>query len=160
MSIDMEDLTTEEIIQLYPKILKELKKRGIIKTKNLIGEIGAYLAIKNYAKNPKLPNLKLIKTTTKKIDAISSNGDRYSIKTVSGKVTGVFHGLEQPNSKIHDEQMFEYVLIVIFDNDYHLDSILELDWKQFLEIKQWHSTMQAWNIPINSTLRNMAKNIL
>ena len=72
----------------------------------------------------------------------------------------MFHGLEQPNSKIHDEQMFEYVLIVIFDNNYQLDSILEINWKQFLEIKQWHSTMQAWNIPINSTLRNMAKNIL
>ena len=62
----MDILTTEEIIQLYPKILKELKKRGIIKTKNLIGEIGAYLAIKNYTKNPKLSNLKLVKTTTKK----------------------------------------------------------------------------------------------
>ena len=160
MRIDMEDLTTEETIQLYPKILKELKKRGIIKTKNLIGEIGAYLAIKNYAKNPKLPNLKLVKTTTKKIDAVSSSGDRYSIKTVSGKVTGVFHGLEQPNSKKQDEPMFEYVLIVIFDNDYQLDSILEIDWKQFLEIKKWHSGMDGWNIPINSTLRNMAKNIL
>ena len=160
MPIDMDDLTTEEIIQLYPKILKELKKRGIIKTKNLIGEIGAYLAIKNYAKNPKLPNLKLVKTTTKKIDAVSSSGDRYSIKTVSGKVTGVFHGLEQPNSKKQDEPMFEYVLIVIFDNDYQLDSILEITWKQFLEIKKWHSGMNGWNISINSTLRNMAKNIL
>ena len=160
MPIDMDDLTTEEIIQLYPKILKELKKRGIIKTKNLIGEIGAYLAIKNYAKNPKLPNLKLVKTTTKKIDAVSSSGDRYSIKTVSGNVTGVFRGLERPNSKKQDEPMFEYVLIVIFDNDYQLDSILEIDWKQFLEIKKWHSGMDGWNIPINLTLRNMAKNIL
>ena len=160
MPIDMDDLTTEEIIQLYPKILKELKKRGIIKTKNLIGEIGAYLAIKNYAKNPKLPNLKLVKTPTKKIDAVSSSGDRYSIKTVSGNVTGVFRGLERPNSKKQDEPMFEYVLIVIFDNDYQLDSILEIDWKQFLEIKKWHSGMDGWNIPINLTLRNMAKNIL
>ena len=160
MPIDMDDLTTEEIIQLYPKILKELKKRGIIKTKNLIGEIGAYLAIKNYAKNPKLPNLKLVKTPTKKIDAVSSSGDRYSIKTVSGNVTGVFRGLEHPNSKKQDKPMFEYVLIVIFDNDYQLDSILEIDWKQFLEIKKWHSGMDGWNIPINLTLRNMAKNIL
>ena len=160
MPIDMDDLTTEEIIQLYPKILKELKKRGIIKTKNLIGEIGAYLAIKNYAKNPKLPNLKLVKTPTKKIDAVSSSGDRYSIKTVSGNVTGVFRGLEHPNSKKQDKPMFEYVLIVIFDNDYQLDNILEINWKQFLEIKKWHSGMDGWNIPINLTLRNMAKNIL
>jgi len=160
MPIDMDDLTTEEIIQLYPKILKELKKRGIIKTKNLIGEIGAYLAIKNYAKNPKLPNLKLVKNPTKKIDAVSSSGDRYSIKTVSGNVTGVFRGLEHPNSKKQDKPMFEYVLIVIFDNDYQLDNILEINWKQFLEIKKWHSGMDGWNIPINLTLRNMAKNIL
>ena len=141
MTIDLENLSTDEIIQLYPEILKILKKRGVIKTKNLIGELGEYLAIKQYTKDPKLPNLSLAETTTKNIDAVSRNGERYSIKSASGSSTGVFHGLEKPDSTKPDKQ------------------ILEINWEQFLEIKKWHSTMQAWNVSINSTLRNMAKNI-
>ncbi len=160
MSIDIESLTIDEIIKLYPKILKELKKRGVIKTKNLIGELGEYLAIQHYTENPKFPNLALAETTTKNIDAVSRDGERYSIKSVSSTSTGVFHGLEQPNSEKQDKQIFEYVIIVIFDKDYQLDSILEINWEQFLEIKKWHSTMQAWNIPINAALKKMAKNIL
>ena len=160
MTIDLENLSTDEIIQLYPEILKILKKRGVIKTKNLIGELGEYLAIKQYTKDPKLPNLSLAETTTKNIDAVSRNGERYSIKSASGSSTGVFHGLEKPDSTKQDKQIFEYAIIVIFDKDYQLESILEINWEQFLEIKKWHSTMQAWNVSINSTLRNMAKNIL
>ena len=53
----IEKLSTEEIIQLYPKILKELKKRGVIRTKNFIGDIGEFLAIEGYNKNPNVPNL-------------------------------------------------------------------------------------------------------
>jgi len=159
MSIEIGSITTDEIIKLYPKILKELKKRGIIKTKNLIGELGEYLAIKHYNQNPKFPNLSLAEATTKNIDAGSRDGERYSIKSVSGTSTGVFHGLEKPDSTKSDKQIFEYVIIVIFDDNYELDSILEINWEQFLEIKKWHTTMQAWNIPINTSLKKMSKNI-
>ena len=46
--MDISKLSTDEIISLYPKILKELKSREIITTNNLIGELGEYLAIQNY----------------------------------------------------------------------------------------------------------------
>ena len=36
-------LSDAELIDLYPSILKELKSRGIIRTNNLIGELGEHL---------------------------------------------------------------------------------------------------------------------
>ena len=160
MSVDIEKLSTEEIIKLYPKILKELKNRNVIQSKNLIGEIGEYLAISYYNKNPNLPNLKRADASTKNIDAISRDGERYSIKSTSTGLTGTFWGLEPLGSEKKDKQRFEYVVIVRFDNDYALDSILEINWNQFLEIKRWHSRMNAWNVPVNTSLIQMARKIL
>ena len=160
MSVDIEKLSTEEIIKLYPKILKVLKNRNVIQSKNLIGEIGEFLAISYYNKNPNLPNLKRADASTKNIDAISRDGERYSIKSTSTGLTGTFWGLEPPDSKKKDKQKFEYVVIVRFDNDYALDSILEINWNQFLEIKRWHSRMNAWNVPVNVSLTQMARKIL
>ena len=156
---DIGKLSTEDIIGLYPKILKELKKRGVIHAKNFIGEVGEYLAIEHYNKNPNLPKLQRAPVSAKNIDAISRDGERYSIKSTSGGVTGVFWGLEPLTSEKKDGQKFEYVVIVIFDKDYSLESIIEIDWDQFLKIKKWHSRMNAWNIPINASLMKMAKKV-
>ena len=91
-----ENLSTEDIINLYPEILKELKKRKVIETNNLVGEVGQFLAREHYNKNPKLPNLDPAAVGTKHIDAISRKGERYSIKSASSGVTGNFFGLEPP----------------------------------------------------------------
>ena len=80
MTVDIEKLSTEEIIQLYPKILKELKKRGVIRTKNFIGDIGEFLAIEGYNKNPNVPNLERADAGTEGYDAISQDGTRYQIQ--------------------------------------------------------------------------------
>ena len=160
MSVDIEKLSTEEIIKLYPKILKVLKNRNVIQSKNLIGEIGEFLAISYYNKDPNLPNLKRADASTKNIDAISRDGERYSIKSTSTGLTGTFWGLEPLGSEKKDKQRFEYVVIVRFDNDYALESIVEINWNQFLEMKRWHSRMNAWNIPVNASLIQIARKIL
>lgn len=49
----MENLSgksTEEIIRLYSMAIKGLKKREIIRTNNVVGELGEYLAIEHYNK--------------------------------------------------------------------------------------------------------------
>ena len=58
-SISLSSLSDAELIELYPALLKELKGRGIIRTNNLIGELGEYLAASAYQNNPKLPKLQL-----------------------------------------------------------------------------------------------------
>ena len=163
MPDDIGKLSTEDIIKLYPKILKVLKKRDVIRSNNLVGEIGEYLAVSHYNENPKFPNLIRAGVTTKNIDAISRDGERYSIKArvirnTSG-TTGAFNGLEPPGSRKNDVKKFEYAVIVIFDEDYDLKSIVEIDWDQFLKIKKWHKRVNAWTIPINASLMKMAKKV-
>ena len=110
-----------------------------------------------FYKTPNLPNLSLAEAGTKNIDAISRKGERYSIKSTSGKTTGVFYGLNSPENEEVDEVKFEYVIIVIFTEIYQIEKIIQLDWGQFLSFKRWHSTMKAWNLSITQNLIDESK---
>jgi len=151
MTFNITKLNIEELWSLYSDIIKQLKLTGAIRTMNITAERGEQLSINYYNKTPNLPNLQAAPQGTKNIDAISRNGDRYSIKTIKlpGKTTGVFWGLgtkEQENK----EKKFEYLLIVLINDFYELEEILELDWNTFLKFKKWHSTMKAFNISVTS----------
>ena len=150
--MNLNELNTTELIIAYSGIIKQLKNRGVIRTKNLLGDLGEYLAIELFNKTAGMPNLQAAPAGTQNIDAISRNGERYSIKATTGNITGVFYGLENPESKIADKQKFEFVLIVKFDDDYQLEKILQLNWDLFLKYKRWHKTMNAWNISITKAL--------
>lgn len=149
---NLQEKDTNEIIRLYSMTIKELKRRKIIRTNNVLGELGEYLAIEIYNSTPGRPNLAAAPIGTENIDAISRKGDRYSIKSTSNNTTGVFYGLEAP-----DQQKFEYVIICKFDDDYELQTVLEMDWETFLKNKHWHSRMHAWNLSLSKKLREQCK---
>ena len=70
--MDINLLDTQEIIDLYPKILRELKARKVITSNNFVGEVGEYLVIDFYSKNASLPSLQKANVSTQNIDAISN----------------------------------------------------------------------------------------
>jgi len=146
--VDLATLKTVEIVSFYGAVIKELKRRGVIRTNNVIGDLGEYLAIEHYNNTVGLPALAAAPISTENIDAISRKGDRYSIKSTSSNITGVFYGLEPKGSAIPDKQKFEYVIICKFNSDYELEEILEMDWETFLKHKKWHSRMNAWNLSL------------
>ena len=148
-----------EIIDAYFKVVKELKDRNIIRSKNVIGDIGEYIVLSHYNSTPGLPNLQRAPKGTKNVDAISREGERYSIKATSIAKTGTFLGLNPPDSKEKDRRVFEYAVVVVFDADYVLRRIVEIDWDQFLQLKRWHSRVKAWNIPITAELDRVGKTI-
>ena len=149
---EINNLENLDLVELYSDILKVLKERGVIRTKNLVGDIGEYLAIEHFNNSKGKSNLQFAPPGTKNIDAISRNGDRYSIKSTTTNLTGVFYGLENPESIKQNTQKFEYLLIVKFKENFVVDKIIQLDWFQFLKFKKWHSTMNAWNIYIGEEL--------
>lgn len=154
---NLQEKDTNEIIRLYSMTIKELKRREVIRTNNVLGELGEYLAIEIYNSTPGMPNLAAAPIGTENIDAISRKGDRYSIKSTSSTTTGVFYGLEAPGSGTPDQQKFEYVIICKFDDDYELETVLEMDWETFLKNKRWHSRMHAWNLSLSKKLREQCK---
>ncbi len=154
---DIQKKDTKEIIHLYSTAIKELKRRKVIRTKNVLGELGEYLAIEIYNNTPGMPNLSPAPVGTENIDAISRKGDRYSIKSTSNSTTSVFYGLEKPDSNVPDDRKFEYVILCKFDNDYELQTVLEMDWDTFLKNKRWHSRMQAWNLSLTKKLYQQCK---
>ena len=50
MLIDLGDFEDQDLIGLYPKLIKELQKRKIIRTNNIVGEIGKFYTLEFYKK--------------------------------------------------------------------------------------------------------------
>ena len=155
--MNLDKLNDDELIDLYPKLLDQLKIRGIIRTKNIIGEFGEYFARREYKNNPKLPELQLNLSSTKNIDATSIKGERYAIKSTSTKITGVFPSIPTEDDGI---VYFEYLILVIFNKDYSLSEIYELTWKQFLRFRKMKPPENKFNVSITNELKQTARKIL
>lgn len=166
--MDLEDIKNriqktadENIWSLYAFLTLQLKERGLVRTRNIVGERGEFLAIETYKRIAGLPKLQAAPEGTQNVDAISRKGERYSIKTIStpGSCTGVFYGLAEPGAEEKD-QKFEHVIIVIIDKSYELKKMIEINWKQFLKFRRWHKTMRAWNLNLTQQLYNEATTIV
>lgn len=154
-----EKLSDSKLVSAYGAVVGELKHRGIIRSKNVVGDLGEYLAIHHYNTTRGLPKLQAAPPATKNIDAISTAGDRYSIKATTSGTTSVFYGLNPPNSPEPDRQHFEFVVLVIFDDSIRLKRINEMTWEQFVVFKRWHSRMAAWNLSVSRHLLESTRTI-
>lgn len=156
------DLKDSQVWDIYALSINELTKRSLIRTRNIVGERGEFLAIETYNNTPNLPGLQAAPEGTQNVDAISRKGERYSIKTITdpGKTTGVFYGCGNIEDKNLPHQKFEYVLIVIIEKNFQLKNIFEITWEQFLDNRRWHSTMKAWNLSITQKLISTANKIV
>lgn len=146
--LNINNLTDEELITTYGNILSELYSRGIVRTKNIVGELGErYCALKL--------GLELAPPNEKNIDAKDLDGNGYSIKTLSSKSakrTGAFH-----IDKNHDksEKVFDQLLVVILSESMQLEAIYSFSWLQFWTLKSWSSTQKAFFLPL--TQKNLAE---
>jgi len=160
--INITKFDDEELWLLYAEIQQELRKRNRVRTNNIVGERGEFLAIETYNRNKNLVNLYVARAGTQYFDASSKKGDRYTIKTIRepGNTTGVFFRISEKDGTLNPEQKFEYVIIVQLFKNYTAKRIVEVTWEQFLKHKKWHSVMRAWNISVTRALLSDAKIIL
>lgn len=152
MNINLKQLTEENLISLYSDVTKELKSKGIVKTKNIVGDLGETLAKRHYCTSPTFPNLTDEKIGAKNIDARDVNDETYSIKSTSTKTTGVFRGLPPKDSPEEGPKLFDYAVICKFDDNLSLEAIYQLTWEKFRENKHWQSRVKAWYLIINRKL--------
>jgi hypothetical protein len=131
------EMSDDELVLLRAGLDAEMRKRGIAFS---VGGVGERLVIDHFHKTAGLPKLQAAPRGTKNVDALSRNGDRYSIKTVcNAKKTGTIY----PDPDDRDKQLFEYVLIVKLAEDWSLESIHQLPWSEFVKVRSWDKRMNA-----------------
>lgn len=142
------------LVKLRAQIEVEMRRR---KLGFSVGEIGETLVIEHYTNNPDLPTLQTAPTGTKNVDALSRDGERYSIKSIwHAKKTSTIY----PDPKKRDKQLFEYIVIAQMSNDLTLKAIYEFTWDEFTIVRNWDSRMSAWYISCSTKALSKAKKIL
>ncbi|MBD9547267.1 hypothetical protein IB246_11405 [Pseudomonas sp. PDM01] len=138
--IDLSILNDLKLLALRAAIDREARSRGLNFS---VGEVGEKLVIDIFKERPDLPVLVPAPRGTKNIDAISREGNRYSIKTLQrAKKSGTIY----PDQLNNERQLFEFILIVLIHEDFTLDRIIELDWHQFCAVRSWDIRMNAWYV--------------
>ncbi|MDX8526994.1 hypothetical protein RFM68_21055 [Mesorhizobium sp. MSK_1335] len=140
-----------QLLRARSAVAAELKRRGLASN---VGHMAELLAIAHYNGTPGLPNLQPAPTGTQNIDALSRKGDRYSIKGImDARKTGTIY----PDRDDPNKQLFEYLLIVIIDQEWQPLAIYEFDWKTFCEVRSWDRRMNAWYIGLSRRALERAK---
>lgn len=148
-----DELSDDELILLRANLGPEMRTRGIVDS---VGSVGEKLAIDHFTSTPGLPRLQLAPTGTKNVDALSRNGDRFSIKTVcEGSKTGTIY----PDPDDEDKQLFEFILIVKLDESWSLQSIHQMSWTEFVNVRSWDKRMNAWYVGYSKRALGIGKAI-
>ena len=158
MPHNLETLNNEELIRAYGDLVRLLNTRGVIRTKNVVGDIGETLAITHYNNTPGLPRLERARANETDVDAVSG-GDRYSIKCTTGSITGTFHLSADLSADYGGPPAFEHAIVLILTDEYRVRRIQQFSWREFLEVKKWNKRQKAWFIPLNKIVLGRGKMI-
>ena len=150
--MDFSKYSGMELIRIYGELLSKMREDELIRSKNVTGDLGEYIVIDYYTKTKGLPKLQFAPPSTKNIDAISVNGERYSIKCTTTNTTGAFYGINKDADIASIKPLFEYVVVIKLDKNYQPEFILELSWETFFKHKHWHSRIGAYNLVITNSL--------
>src|SRR5437868_446953 len=111
IQVDLAGMSDDALVFLRAGLDSEMRKRRIAFS---VGGVGERLAIEHFLHNPRLPKLQPAPRGTKNVDALSRNGDRYSIKAYcNAKKTGTIY----PDPHDRNKQLFEYLLVVRLASD-------------------------------------------
>lgn len=156
--IEWNQFGDRDLIAAYGGLIEELRRRELIRTKNIVGDLGESLAIAHYNATEGLPDLDRAPANTTDYDATDvRRGTRYSIKTTTGRRTSAFH---LPES--HDDSVaaFEIAMVVVLDGDYGVRLIQEYTWSEFLSVRQWSKRQRAWFIDLSKGVLKQGRVVL
>jgi len=153
LSRSISGLQDHELLTLKASVDAEMAKRGISCN---VGDMGEKLVIDFFNRTKRLPKLLRAPIGSKNVDALSRDGDRYSIKTfLKAKKTGTIYP-DQDQKK----QLFEYLVVVHLNSSYELHAIYRYSWKDFQSVKAWDKRMNAWYVPLSRKNLEKAEIIL
>lgn len=144
-------ITDQELVIACATLLAALRTRGIVRTKNVVGDLGESYAVTFYNQINRRGGLTRLPTNSTDIDATDSQGGKYAVKAASPKSarTSAFHILEEHPS---DSSLFDYVILVRLNELLQIVSIYEFSWETFWERKKWSKRQKAWFLPITKAV--------
>ncbi len=150
----LDSLSVSGLFALRSEVENELGRRGISAK---IGELGEWFAIEHFNRTPGLPSLVAAPRGAKNIDAISKDGDRYSVKTIQkgGKTGTIYPSYVDGVEKV----LFEYIVVVLLDERFSLLSMYRLSWGQFVIARSWDTRMSAYYLGRSKRVFNMAEKV-
>ena len=85
------------------------------------------------------------------MDALCREGKIYSIKCISS-VNGTTGSFWDPESINANKKTFDFLIIVILDDSFQVDRILELSWDDFYQHKKFNRRMNNYNISVTKSI--------
>ena len=150
----LEDRSDAELMQLRAVLEIEMKRRGLAFS---VGNIGEQLILRHFNATSGLPILQLAPPGTKNVDALSRNGDRYSIKTLwKAKKTGTIY----PDPQDERKRLFEFLVVAHLSDDLSLKTIHQFTWEQFLAVRRWDRRMSAWYVGCSQSALSQGHKLL
>ena len=116
------DISEQELLDLLSKIISELKKREIMKTNDIVGELGEHYVIETLGLNPALKG-------HKDYDA-EKDGIRYEIKARQR--------VKEPYRKKNSQyrlngilKNYDFLILVFLDENFRIESMYKFPRKLF-----------------------------
>lgn len=150
----LDALSISELFALRSDVESELGRRGLSAK---VGELGEWFAIEHFTRTSGLPTLVAAPRGAKNIDAISKDGDRYSIKTIQkgGKTGTIYPSYVDGVEKV----LFEYIVVVLLDDEFSLLSMYRLSWEQFVIARSWDTRMSAYYLGRSKRVFSVAEKV-
>lgn len=139
-----ESISDKDLILIYGEILKALRSRGIIRTKNVVGELGERYAVMSFSED-----VTLAPTNEKEIDARDVNGKGYSIKTVTETSAVRTGSIYLTKEHAEADVRFDFLLVVILSDSMRLLNVYSFSWLQFWSLKSWSKTQSSYFLSLS-----------
>jgi hypothetical protein len=119
MKYQFEAMTVDELLGLYVEVLRELMRRGTIRTNNLTGEIAERVVADCL-------HLEVSPSSNAGYDAVDKDGVRYQIK--SRRITARNKSTQLGYIKIKhvSEKLFDYLVGILFDEDFTVRRVVRI----------------------------------
>ncbi len=142
------DISDEEIISAFATVMAAMTHRKIIRTKNVVGDLGErYVELIYKTHSPRGP-LMLLDTNRTNVDAKDSAGAFYSIKAASTSTTRT-SALHLEKDHQEDNRAFDYLIVVRVNSMLQATDVFEFTWDIFWKTKQWNVRQKAWFLPLS-----------
>jgi hypothetical protein len=150
-----ESLATQQLLQCYAQILKELRLRKIIRTSNNpVGDYTEWLVAKQLG-------LTLAANSTSGYDAVDSAGVKYQIK--GRRLTSANQSRQLSairNLKNHD---FDYLIAIYFNEEFEIEQVVKLPYEiigkygQYREHVNAHILILAGHIMLDPKIEDITR---